>query len=372
VTLVLIPTQVADEHAVAVSLALEHRGHHAIRWYGSDFPTRQAATFHFRKGEPFEWTLTASDLEVRDSQIDRVWWRRPNPPFLPEGSLHPQDAWFATRELRSVFESLWLTLGPQVEWVNSPRGARTANSKVVQLRLAPQAGFEIPDTLMSNDPERIRAFLREHEHCGAVYKTFLPVGYREGEKRLSGNTAAICVDQLTSDATLRLMPGIFQERISKAYELRVTFMGHHHVALQIRSQEHATTRLDWRSAPLGETPTSLYTLPPAVEKSCLALMRLLGIVFGCFDIIVTPDGRYVFIEVNEAGQFLFVEDLHPQARLLDAFTEFLLRPSPDFRPAFEATGLAFRELKETQPFLRMLRDEARSHSDRTPGWLKGG
>jgi glutathione synthase/RimK-type ligase-like ATP-grasp enzyme len=65
-----------------------------------------------------------------------------------------------------------------------------------------------------------------------------------------------------------------------------------------------------------------YELPPAVSEKCLELMRRLGIIFGCFDFIVTPDGRHVFLEVNPMGQWLWVEQMCGMP-LLEAFCEFL-------------------------------------------------
>jgi hypothetical protein len=38
----------------------------------------------------------------------------------------------------------------------------------------------------------------------------------------------------------------------------------------------------------------------------LALMDRLGLVFGSIDMIVTPDGEHVFLEVNPNGQFDWV------------------------------------------------------------------
>lgn len=51
----------------------------------------------------------------------------------------------------------------------------------------------------------------------------------------------------------------------------------------------------------------------------------LGIVFGCFDLIVTPGGDYVFLEVNEMGAFVWIEEQNPEIKLVDAFSEFLIQ-----------------------------------------------
>ena len=58
--------------------------------------------------------------------------------------------------------------------------------------------------------------------------------------------------------------------------------------------------------------------------------RALGILFGAFDFIVTPEGEHVFLEVNPAGQFLWVEEANPELRLLAPFVDFLLSRDPEF------------------------------------------
>ncbi len=53
-------------------------------------------------------------------------------------------------------------------------------------------------------------------------------------------------------------------------------------------------------------------------------MKKLGLVFGCFDFIVTPDNEYYFLEVNEQGQFLWIEEVNPDIKILDAFVNLLI------------------------------------------------
>jgi hypothetical protein len=107
-------------------------------------------------------------------------------------------------------------------------------------------------------------------------------------------------------------------------------MGGHFVTARLLSQELEATRLDWRAAGprLRVEPDRL---PPDVEQACRRLMENLGILFGCFDFIVTPEGEHVFLEVNPAGQFLWVEEANPELRLLAPFVDFLLSRDPAFR-----------------------------------------
>jgi glutathione synthase/RimK-type ligase-like ATP-grasp enzyme len=48
-------------------------------------------------------------------------------------------------------------------------------------------------------------------------------------------------------------------------------------------------------------------LPPDLEQRCVQLVDRLGLCFGAIDLALTPDGRYVFFEVNPNGQYLWIE-----------------------------------------------------------------
>jgi len=322
----LIPTYPADLHTVEVALVLEDLGHEAFLWHGSDFPTLQSASIDFRGGE-VDWALAGLDLDGIRPPFDGVWFRRPTPPVLP-ATLHPGDLPVAQRECSEFVTGLYLLASPEAFWVNPPP-TRRAELKPVQLREAGRAGLSIPRTLMSNDPERIRRFLAEHRGR-AVYKPFFPAQWDQEDRVALLLTNEVELADLPSDGVLRLTPGIFQEKIEKSHELRVTILGEHVITARLLSQESEATRVDWRAG-LGKIRVEPDRLPEEVESACLRLMRSLGIVFGCFDFIVTPEGRHVFLEVNPAGQFLWVEEACPDLPVLAPFVDFLLARRPDFR-----------------------------------------
>jgi glutathione synthase/RimK-type ligase-like ATP-grasp enzyme len=49
-------------------------------------------------------------------------------------------------------------------------------------------------------------------------------------------------------------------------------------------------------------------LPAEVERRCVELTRRLGLVYGAIDLIVTPAGEYVFLEINPTGEYGWIED----------------------------------------------------------------
>ena len=326
-TRVLIPTYPQDVHAIEIALALEDRGHEAVLWCGSDFPTRQSASLEIRDGR-LDWEIAGPELAAGRPPFDVVWLRRPTPPVLPP-DLHPADLPVARRECHDFVSSLYHLAAPDAFWLNPLASRARSELKPVQLREAVRAGLTIPPTLMSNDPERIRRFLDEFPDR-TIYKPFHPAQWETGDQVALLLTNEVTAADLPEDAVLRLTPGIFQARVEKAHELRVTVMGTHVVTARLLSQELAATRLDWRAAG-AQLRVEPGRLPLGIERACRQVMRALGIYFGCFDFIVTPEGEHVFLEVNPAGQFLWVEEANPELRLLAPFVDFLLAKRADFR-----------------------------------------
>jgi glutathione synthase/RimK-type ligase-like ATP-grasp enzyme len=238
-----------------------------------------------------------------------------------------------------------MTLPERAFAVNDYHRASAAENKLVQLRAARALGFALPETLVSNDPRRIRAFLDRHAATGTICKSFRPVTW-EGEQHVAIlYTSKITAEQLPSDATMQLAPAIFQSYVDKAYEVRVTAMGHELFAARLDSQRSARGSVDWRLIDQQELAVEPLALPDEVACMCRSLLARLGLVFGCFDFVVTPAGDYVFLEINQMGQFLWKEQACPELPLLQAFCDFLLSRDPAFRYAPRAGAVRFADVE---------------------------
>ena len=358
-TRVLISTFPQDIHAAEVALALRDLGHEAVLWYGADFPTRQTASIRLG-GDGVRWEIRGEELEVHEKSFDVVWFRRPSRPVLPEEDLHPGDRRMARQENESFMTGLWHLVGRDTVQVNPIGNRRGANSKAVQLEAAGSVGLTIPPTLMSNDPERIRGFLAQYE--AAIYKPFFPARWSAGEGMEDPLallvTTEVTEDQLPDDDIVRLTPGIFQAAVPKAHELRVTWMGRHTVTARLHSQESDLTRIDWRAGQ-GHLRVEPGELPASVAHSCQRLMNRLGLVFGCFDFIVTPEGEHIFLEVNTMGQFLWKEVAAPELTLLDDFCAFLASARPDFEGPSAPPRAHHRDYEDAA--LDLMKDAADRH-----------
>ena len=70
-----------------------------------------------------------------------------------------------------------------------------------------------------------------------------------------------------------------------------------------------------------------YQLPLEVEEKILRLMNYFSLNYGAIDIILTPDGKHVFLELNPCGEFFWLERA-PGLPISDAIADVLLGHSP--------------------------------------------
>jgi len=82
--------------------------------------------------------------------------------------------------------------------------------------------------------------------------------------------------------------------------------------VRIDSQRLENTRIDWRAAwsnelTKDENRYEVYELPEHVTRSIYRLMDSFGIRFASMDLIVSPAGEVVFLDLNPNGQWLWLE-----------------------------------------------------------------
>jgi len=335
---ILILTTPEDEHAYVVAEALRRKGAEVVQWQASDFPTYATESVLFEGGRR-TLRLEGPGFSGTDAGFTSVWRRRPSLVFRrDEELLHPDDRAFAEAERAAFRSGLWHVLAPEAFWVNPlDAGGGPGDEKLAQHQLAADVGLATPDALYGNSPREIRAFLARHGGR-IVFKPFGRFSWRRGDERAIPTTSLLTAEDLVDDDLLQAVPGIYQELLPKAFELRVTVMGRHAFAAKILSQETEAGRLDWRRA-FREVRLEPYEMPAGLEEKCQALLGRLGFVFGSFDLVVKPDGGIVFLEVNDWGQFLFVEKALGLP-LLDAFTELLLQGRADL--AWDPRAVALR------------------------------
>jgi hypothetical protein len=340
---IVLVTEEFDPHVDDVLLLLREMGHEPARVHTADFPQHTSLSLSYH-GASWKNILQTRTRTIPLEEVRSIWWRRPAPPQLPEG-LAPDEEAFARLEGTEALTGMWEMLEHSCYWVSFPANIRKAGHKISQLQLASRLGLLVPRTLVSNDPDCVQPF---YEACDRqmIYKT---LGIPNPSLLLSSTSMAkqwkysrehhndenlsraifttpIREQDLDQLDTIRLAPGFFQEYIPKRVELRVTIIGDDIFTAELHSQVHEETRYDWRHFEV-EVPTYEHQLPVEIAEQCLALTKAYGLHFSTSDLIVTPDGRYVFLEMNPNGQFLWVQDRVPTLHMREAMAACLIRGS---------------------------------------------
>ncbi|MER7007502.1 MvdC/MvdD family ATP grasp protein [Dactylosporangium sp. NPDC000555] len=329
---ILVVTDYIDAHADRLIALLRERGAEPVRLNSSDL----TAGLTGRPPHGVTLHLPEAGKTVDLAGLTSIWWRKPGP-FGLRPDLDERQREFAMEETGHAVLGLLGTLGAR--WVSHPDAIRRAGYKAEQLHRAEALGFTVPRTLITTDPEAARGFLDE---CGGqtVYKVlsdpYLAAsrhaergghgrhehgrhGWHKPPDNLFVATTPVTAATLGDGEAVRAVPCQFQERLPIASELRVTVIGD-----EVFAAEVVAGTMDWR-LPGADATWRAAALPDAVAARCVALTRGYHLEFGAVDLIRTPDGRLVFLEINPNGQFLFVEDRVPELRLGDAMAALLMR-----------------------------------------------
>lgn len=296
--MILIVSALSDDHTVPVLDRLTERGADVRLLDLSAFPTglRLAADYH--PDGTHRYRLSDADETVDLADVNAVWWRRPQPFELHPGVTDPVDRQFVYTECSQAVTGLFHAL--DAAWMNDPARDRVAGHKLYQLRIAGEAGLEVPRTHVTNDPDSARAFAAETGPSETVYKAFIaqPEAWRE--------TRVLTPEEMAHLDDVALAPVIFQEYVPGDVDLRITVVGEEVFAVAIDASD-TDYPTDYRMN-VGDARVEAHDLPTTVRERLLAFMDRLGLVYGAIDMRLTPDGRYVFLEVNPSGLWLFVEE----------------------------------------------------------------
>jgi len=260
-------------------------------------------TRHGRPEAAFE--LTDGVLEGRD--VDAVWWRRPS---VPPGVLAPLAAGarrFAEEEwTRFVQGGLRLL---DCRWVSHPDAIRAAGYKLVQLAQAARLGLRIPDTYAGASRAALSPLAATHGQIVAKVVGHGPPRPAGAEPAYRIHTQRFDAAQLPPAEAVAAAPAIYQEHIRKQYDIRATVVGDTVHAVAIESQSDPSSEVDWRRADPRTLAHRRIELPPDVARRCVALTSGFGLRFAAIDLILTPEGEHVFLELNPNGQWGWVQEL---------------------------------------------------------------
>lgn len=303
---ILLLTHGGDHYTVdRVAQEVARRGGRAVRLDTEDFPARLGLT-SVLEPEGGDVVVRTAAGELGAEELRAVWLRRLRPPRFDE-ALEPEWRESCARETLAALEGAldgWGAAG--CRFINPLEADRAASNKLRQLRAARALGLRVPHTLVTNEADRVRSFhARLEGRMVAKMLTPLTQSMQGGQPFVY--TSAMSPELLEDLEGLSHSPMVFQEHIDKALELRVVVVGEHCFVGAIDASHSTQGQVDWRRARPDECSWQAGSLPTGVARQLVQLVAGLGLVYGAVDVIVTPEGEHVFLEVNPGGEWGMLE-----------------------------------------------------------------
>lgn len=259
-------------------------------------------TFGFGDTNPKKLAIDGELVDV--DSIGGVWFRQKPMATHPGWSpLEQSAANFRQSEWLVALRHLPLAF-PGAVWMNPVVEQSRISVKPNQLTLAESLGFLVPETRITNDADEVLQLFRDHDEI--VYKCLYWASFADQTGVLTNRVTADFV--LENRASISKCPGIFQRRIEKKHELRVTVVGDEIFSVKINTPRSGGASVDWRRAHLDDIFEE-EELEPVLVDRLRRFQSEAGLSFGAYDLIVSPDDSVYFLECNPAGQYLWLKEM---------------------------------------------------------------
>jgi len=239
------------------------------------------------------------------SDVKSLWLRRTRMPSAVCTKIKDiASRKFSINDYEYVLRGLYMSTDAFV--VSDYYAMRKADNFIYQYAVAREIGLEVPATIITNNPDEALKFA---ENFGRVCcKPMTDIISLKGGNYF-GYTKVIPKDAIRRYyKSIELAPTLIQEYIPKRFDLRINVVGKDVFACAIHSQENVETSEDWRQY-YKKASHTIFNLPDYVSEKLISLTQRLGLVFGAIDMILTPDGKFVFIEDNPNGQWYWIQEM---------------------------------------------------------------
>ena len=309
--MLLIISNSSDIACDYLILRLNEKGIPFERFNTDDFPDWVSFDICIINGAiGFELSLR-NNVILKSDEISSVYFRQPLPPDVKNIFSEPEKSFIAS-ELTEFLRSLWRTI-PEKLWLNHPKMLWIASNKVEQLKRAISIGFNIPDTLISSQKEKIADFIKGKKNvvCKAIRHGFV----KDKDKVLLAGTQRIPDNFIDRFDEWYSLPMTYQEEVVKEVDIRAVVVGEQVFAANIRTDQSDDGNIDWRVLQIEgkNIDHQIADLPNSIRHKCIKIVKSFGLRYSSIDLIKDLTGKYYFLELNPNGQWAWIEQLtgHP-------------------------------------------------------------
>lgn len=243
-------------------------------------------------------------LNIENLYVSSVWHRRARLNFLPIETINSPVLSDLTKDQKVVNFFIERYLRENKEYIGSYI-QEVENNKLNDLYTAKSVGFLIPESLVTNNKSSLLNFYAKYPLI--ISKQLSAEYINQSETQLYSNGTKLLSRQQIENLPENFAISLFQEYIAKEIEIRVFFFKDHFFSMAIFSQKDNQTQIDYRHYNTANPNRNIpFRLPLEVEQKLKEFNQLTGHTTGSFDLILTPEGQYYFLEINPSSQFHWV------------------------------------------------------------------
>jgi len=305
---VIIFTRRYDPEADLVGIDLLTKGIDYIQYNLEDFYRNAFSKQIFKNSTPYtEISLDGKDFNL--NTITVAWLRHFDITTVNfTGPKYMQI--FAFQQYANMVNVMQNSLS--CNWINNPRLVEQAFDRSKQLTNAMKTGFAVPPTLITNELDEALKFFRSYKG-EIVVKTLHHHGVEINGRIHSFFTKRIKQTDLSSISSVLFVPCIFQRRLQRKTELRITVVGENVFSAKLNFK----TKIE-RDDIHQYSPKDVH-----VEKSdkfhseafleqCRKIVKSFGLKYAALDFLIDKTGRPIFLEINPCGDWLWIENMTKQ------------------------------------------------------------
>lgn len=265
-------------------------------------------------------SLAGVQLELPEALL---YLRDPVSHLAPTADVGPAQIEYVGRQWRVMMRGLIRAFEAKGIPTLNPSSAYLVDEKTAQLIAAAECGFLTPASMQTATGDDAAGFaLRHDDRC--AFKQFTPFAeiHSDGTalRQLLTNIAPAEELRRGLDGASVSSPTIVQPFIDAPFEHRVVVVGDQVFSARVARKGHAS--VDVRRVSPAKATLSVGHLPPEVAQRCVALITRYNLAFAAIDLLETAEETFVFLDLNPAGHFFWVEQL-TNAPICEALADLL-------------------------------------------------
>jgi glutathione synthase/RimK-type ligase-like ATP-grasp enzyme len=316
-----------DDHAVDLGARLQNKGAELYILDGARFPSCRDERMEVTPDGQLKFLIREDNICFDVLNLSAIWFRR-RTPSKSSHSIHPDDKLIVSVQLTN-YDKWWesfvhsqISVPKSILAINDPIRSAVSDNKILQQVMAKKFGLRPLPTIVTNSSVELREFLSCHGPC--VRKSLYPFSWIEQGALFCNLTSRIEHVPDDSEESLRLVPEIFQKMINKQREIRFFIVGREIFGVVIKLDTNSE-EIDWRvyhsdtskCRALGRSESHL-------EQTAIDLVQSFGLHTASVEFFEDPEGNWYLTDINESGQFLWMEDYGLPVG--DAFVSYCLSP----------------------------------------------